>query len=899
MEIDVREIQLGKWYVPKQTGALSELEEQVHVIGYIDILEIRTEDNYKEELDKDKKSPLLRAYEGSFRNKKDLQEKYFIQEIKAFTNITDDEKKGFSREKLEKFWGSLSPALCMSMLHLQHDVKSEKLVKRLREVFGEIDYLYYYTFDYSGILVFVKNISYKEYLEKLFQLNYEYLSEEHIIKDIFSIYGFQKEKLERIFEQFHKNVDKKDILNEIKEKEEYEISVNISIQYYTQFLEFKKNLSQFEMKNGYEPTVYYEMLGRHDISLVNKKADMVWLLYLQYLTDIYTSEDNKAFFAYESFVKVPYKQDYIDKSLAFEDEVNEKLKAQIKKVYKIFRDCAEQFEEYERYCIPIKEICNSIISILNNDFAIDFVLCMFQSFFELVLYLKNKIVEDKEKHSKEENDIFELNYTDEFENCFSSYLDGLNSLINSTIHTERQFIQTTSFSAIFYDVPPKLMAFYVATINHIRSIISCENDKHYTFLMTPSFSDEIRTKVISYKENNLPSDRILKISINEQSLYKPGIVIRRMAHEIAHYVGDGLRNRELRKKTIIKIYIDYILELIFPYEFYRDDDFRTMRSEICEKIKNIEFFTTSKNNYTKDLATLHNEILAYMVKDDDIIFSIKKFVEVGIGKMLRNKELNYLELLLESENELLLSIDLSRNNVLLSELELRYLTEIVMRDIRKVLNELVRKERVLENAGSRSMISCIKTGNKEYCSQLFLYHKLERYAKSLLSLYKETFADLQMILLLNTSYTVYLKSFACDEGMELKNIEENNEDISRIAVVARLMFEYGHWRMSIDSENVRDNKIQELHKKVCRFQKEMLKEENEYYYQNNFLFQYLKKCMDESILHYNNKPQLLQKEIRKNAKIMENYEDAAEVYEIVCKTLYDYKNELSNLVISS
>ena len=41
----------------------------------------------------------------------------------------------------------------------------------------------------------------------------------------------------------------------------------------------------------------------------------------------------------------------------------------------------------------------------------------------------------------------------DFDACFSKFFRSLNALVNSVMHSERQFIQATAFNAIIYDVP--------------------------------------------------------------------------------------------------------------------------------------------------------------------------------------------------------------------------------------------------------------------------------------------------------------------------------------------------------------------------------------------------------------------------------------------------------------
>ena len=80
------------------------------------------------------------------------------------------------------------------------------------------------------------------------------------------------------------------------------------------------------------------------------------------------------------------------------------------------------------------------------------------------------------------------------------------------------------------------------------------------------------------------------------------------------------------------------------------------------------------------------------------------------------------------------------------------------------------------------------------------------FMRTLISLYSETYADLQMILLLDISYDNYLKEFIQDEELDIERIEDSDEDLVRIAVISKLMQDVGLWT-ELTMEDVRAKKL--------------------------------------------------------------------------------------------
>ena len=202
--IDIREIRMGKWHVPKSSDIFGSGDgnDFFLAMGYFDMLEVKATKT------KEGEGPLMQAYTNTYRIASEADLKHSVQEIKAFTNIVDssgndvessaDMKRGFTKEEIDKFWKDESLPMYISMVHLDLEHCLDDIIRKICKIFKGRNYLYYITFDYSGIIVLAKNDTVKEYARKLLKLNY-FCQNEMRIQDTFSVFSFNKRSLKTLF----------------------------------------------------------------------------------------------------------------------------------------------------------------------------------------------------------------------------------------------------------------------------------------------------------------------------------------------------------------------------------------------------------------------------------------------------------------------------------------------------------------------------------------------------------------------------------------------------------------------------------------------------------------------------------------------------------------------------
>lgn len=771
--LDIRIIQLAKWQIPK-SGSLSEEEKDTYLaIGYFDMMEIVKVQEIET------MHPLSQAYCGLPRHKQtNTSEEYTMQELIIFTDVG-----GFGLDVIDQFWDDNSLLMYISLIHVDNESDIEQIIKRIQEEFGGKRYLYYFSFDYSGIVLLAKEMKIEDYTASMFRLNYDNKKREKLIRDSFSMFGLNKKKLTVYFAQAKQGYAN---IEEIPENETFPVVVNIGVQnfnIYNKFIEEVENAKVVIEKCG--------MLGRHDVSIINNEGDLKWLIYIQYLLDKYTThqedaDNEKLFSTYETFVKVKIRDMLEDTDGGDQDPYYNIVKDRLDMLCDKFSTSLERKRKYYNgeYEIPIRAVKYSVLSILKNRFAEDFVLCMYSSFCETLSYLTEKMLSNQDD-------------SEAFETCYGEYFRGLNSLVNSAMHSERQFIQATAFNALIYDVPSKIMAFYVAIIHDIQEVIKSCEDKNYTFLLTPSFSNEIYVKVISYPKEELPHDRILMVSINEKSLYNPRGVSRRMAHEVAHYVGDAIRGRQYRKECFELSVIYIILNSILQSAFIETGEFYSLIETIRDTLPNDMRFNQEEMNYSEDLTRVGAQIVEEFIGNQEIIKQLRNYICITIknivlegGDSEREKQLkDYISGIIQLRTgnlENMFGAILKEETW--SETETDIMVNLIMGDVKEKINYINCDQGILLRMGE--VEQSVALGKPD---GILARETIGEFAEMLKSIYSEAFADVQMILLLDFGYEDYLNGFLMDESIDLENLPRIMEDLSRIAMVVLTMNLVGMW----------------------------------------------------------------------------------------------------------
>lgn len=742
----MRILKLNKWYVPK-TLTLGEVEGNV-AIGHFDSVEIRGKENALEG-EHPFKDGYQAAKEWRINSKKELVD-HSTQELMLFTNIGENDAEDgscFSEKTIHEFWeDNSSPYLFLSMIHIKHVGKLKDSLKEIKNIF-EDKYISYVSLDYCDVVVFVKQMYIKEFLGNLRKLIISD-DENNTFFDSFSLITFVPTYSKMANGMI--TVDSKFKFG--CEEDKFQATINLSIKDYKVF---DKWYSYVEDK--YSCVEKYHMFGRHDISIVNDEADTVFLMDM--MNKLHSAEGKKAFWTFETFIKQRERMheteseriECIDrKKDTWESEqrpnvLYQKVQINLKNIIsKLERQIMKStLVNKDSFLLPVYEIRDCICSIVKNNFAEEFVCCIYDSVQHFILYISDKVKDINE--GKLEEGITEKKIAD----SYNKYFAALNTLVNSTMHSDRQFIQATAFNAMFYLVPPKIMAFYNAYVYRLKEILKDTNcNEEYSFLLYPSFSHFMSIEQVSL-EDKPPCSRILTAKISEKAIYDISSVCYQLVHELAHNIGDEVRNREVRAKHMFH---SLLMNIMDSSKIYSDDIIQLFDNYLNEIWISKESNRIYLQEFEKNSGMLLTDLMNEMNKERYIIF-----------ERCCNEQS-------ESAFEEFFLKDFGLPQVARSSYKQLYHKEYidyVYTKLNKQLEEM------------------------KYVSKVKLYNDDVRLLKKI---YRESYADLQMMIILLVSPQDYLYMFSKNSILAMRQFFKSAEDAIRVSLVFKVMMDCGMWK---------------------------------------------------------------------------------------------------------
>jgi len=743
--IDIRILKLNKWYVPK-THVFAKVKGNV-AIGHFDSVEIRGR-----QIGTDKEHPFIGGYHEMIKWKTDEKKSlvdHSSQELMIFTNIDEEENKedgsGFLKETIHSFWAdNSSPYLFISLIHIEHMGKLKAALKQIREVFQK-HYLSYVSFDYCDIIIFAKRLYIKEFLSKVRELClWDEKNTEKVFFDSFSIITFGPDYV-------NLKCGTKPETGEFlagSDEDKFQATVNVSVKNYPAFSSWCE-----EVKKKYPEVEFYNMYGRHDVSIVNNEADTEWLMYI--MDELHKKRDNVPFWTFETFIKLKGDIDKIENYSGDGKDITKKLYKTVRreledKIEKLRQEIeASSLVNKSSFLLPIYEARDCVCSIVKNNFAEEFVYCVYDSFQHFIQYM----TECMEKLNQGKG--YDIVTETKMAGSYNKYFTALNTLVNSTMHSERQFVQTTSFNAIFYSVPPKIMAFYNAYIYRLKDILRDDASKEeYSYLIYPSFSPIMTIEQVSLNDKP-PCSRVLTAKISEKTIYDMAPVSYQLVHELAHYIGDQVRCRDKRAKYMFHSLLQSIIiasniqdkKLMGFLDIYLDEIWlEKNRDKIYlqdfEKNSGV-FFKNLKDDFAKET---YDSFMEYCNSSEKEIPGDELLREFGLPEDARN---DYRRLYFP-----------------------QYFKYVC--------------KRIKEQLESMQGVDKWKPYNED--------------VKLLKEIYSESYADLQMILILAVSPQDYLNMFSRNSILPMEKLFYSPEDAIRISLIFKVMVDSGIWEKSYGND---------------------------------------------------------------------------------------------------
>lgn len=499
-------------------------------------------------------SPLEQAYDEMSKMQRSMNEQP-QQSMLMFADISNE----LQYEKIAKFWADNSqPVLFMTLVNLNQKAQYPYVIDRIQDLFPS-NTMVYYTFDYNDMVIFHKGASFSDYALRILQLDFSNCQDGNDfispVSDTITLYSFQRTP---------------DSQKEYDEKFHAYLRMGIAN---TRVMErFKEQLFSLP-KYGKSLEVNY-ILGRHDIGFYQPDATLNWLNSVRGLIDK-TTEEFKT--QCESVMAQPIW--YSSRTLSIRIPINGdselkklgdfcwsgshpevELRSQMDNAYRNFE------EKYADACKNLKLTQDSTwltwlkngyrqaISFLESDMMYELGLCLvplYQDFLTYSAMLWDKLNE----HSC--SSLILDRYRTDAERNFVDLFQNVSILIDSMNHSSRQFIQTPSFRTIAFSIPPKLMAYYTSVSRQLLKVL--QDDKNcYGLMIAPSFVRNL--EVISLAQKQLTGGhQLLSIAISEDSIYTLQRTTFYLAHELSHFVGNKNRMREKRRKFMIEACVFHFL----------------------------------------------------------------------------------------------------------------------------------------------------------------------------------------------------------------------------------------------------------------------------------------------------------------------------------------------------
>lgn len=456
------------------------------------------------------------------------------------------------------------------------------------------------------------------------------------------------------------------------------------------------------------------------------------------------------------------------------------------------------------------EILNSCDNLFKNNFAIDVYTCILDVYDDFINRLKDY-------------DFCDNGKLPDFNDSINKVRHSIMSIVSGALHADHQFFQSQGFNAVQFNIPSKLLVFYMDYVSKLTKILRDEDEPLFKFIITPNLYIDIScTKLFS----DSSFDSLVKMRTPVNSLFKPEIFIQTVTHEAAHFVGKNTRLRKKRKDYSIKIlsicYTTYLLENI-----NKDDEniYRLMVS-LYKKI----FINANKYNKFK-------KFLFYTVYK--VIESIidERFIDKeNETKSDDEEEFYYLHKIINTYETII--IEMSDDKKTIKGLIDAFKFNDKHNDYSEVFAEECIKHYLYETFQKNLRIT--KSGIKKQLRPLFL-------------IMKESYADLVMTKALNITAEEYIIGFISQELDRVLNDEEFAEYLKKDMKIERILSvcrAHG-WNIDIirfdnDQQNHRINRLNRRMEIIKEYNKEngkwkMDTERNcmEYY------VKYLKECLAE------------------------------------------------------
>lgn len=737
----------------------------------------------------------------------------FCQILVALTDLKDGPGGyGYTKEEINTFWSpnQAAPLFFVSMLNLAAIGDLDSVLSEIRDKFPPGRHLAYTTFDHCDIIIFCRGDSFQEYARCIFDLCY---AGKTGLGDAITLYSFTGCGIPSV------------------NSERFAALVRIGVKDYPSRERFYQELcSSGSLENVQENTQEdgqlrkYWLLERNDIAFYREDATLSWLADIRRaVIDVEEEYGAPWYTTYSLIVLIPdgteeNREKWRSYNRPKPNKVIASLQRRMNKLYQDFKTSYEDAHVHlqkqgvnvrsDRVLLRwIEESCSLVVSLMSSRLSENLGVCLLPQFEDMLTY-GQMLFSQTERITR--NDVEHIHKS------FNDFFSNMAVLIDSMNQTNRRFVQVPSFHLTSFEIPPQIMAYYTVIVRKmLEALKDCGADNFYGITISPRLVNTLSVFSLGMPEL-LPKGEWISMNMDESSFYTLRLTMETLAHEVSHFVGEKLRNRELRKECMIKCVFQILLNALIilftrqvdrlagsPYEdplpqntlFLRVDKLDRAAQALWEQAKNIDsdWYGCEKFHYswhmesviwqipqnTRDHPALGHEMIRQimeLIRETDspesqlLLARLRQYVEWKLGLDGGKREEQILDALVANEAEDILTDTIDS---LADGVQAFYEASQSIREI----DSQEAEEKGGEEGGDVLATVCQELGYLCY-------------------MFRETFADLQAIILLNMNWKDYCKLLL--QGSDVPG----NDHTPRMFAVTKALIGCGMWhREDIDYQD--------------------------------------------------------------------------------------------------
>lgn len=436
-----------------------------------------------------------------------------------------------------------------------------------------------------------------------------------------------------------------------------------------------------------------------------------------------------------------------------EKTVCSQLRDKIKKAYELnSNQLLTDSYDYDNVILYNVNVCyKAIWQILNSIEKFEYKVFpdyIYVSVLAPLSMLVSKIIDNNSDLNKE--NIYNI-LLDKIEEIYV-FLTAINQISQNLIRAERQFMQMPELNANCYNIPIKLHAFYAAFVDQVKFYLNNNfgTDNLYEFTLYPGINEQLNVMRIFYTTED--NKRLLLIKIPEKQIFDLNHMMICLCHEVGHFVGSKLRQRNRRYEALKKSIARLICLHLYCNENVRKYVTKNGINYLFQYMQNdiMKCIDRQKEN----IEDVHNNLL-YME-------NLKPIMIYGINDYILENIVN--------------------NDVIFDVVFEEFIKEKYSFDSDLTIEKL-EEDKYNYNKAMRSFFYELQSNFSANKQQITIFNLI----RHLFAIAKETFADLVSILVLELDFESYCRAIFKSLSKDTINEIVNSDVLIRIVLVMNTM----------------------------------------------------------------------------------------------------------------